>query len=46
MELEEFEKHRNFLIKYAIDNNILFRVSKTSVSVSEMNHELKKRGYN
>lgn len=43
MELEDFEKHRNFLLKYAVDNNILFRVSRNSVSVGVMNRPERKK---
>ena len=33
MEFEDFEKHKNFLLDYALKNNIVFRVSRKSVHV-------------
>jgi hypothetical protein len=39
MEMEEFEKHKAFLLKYAMDNNVLFRMTKKTISVSEWRHE-------
>jgi len=36
MQREELDKHIQFLHKYAVENNIVFRVSRSSISVEEL----------
>ena len=42
MNIKEMEKHKNFLLNYAITNGIVFRVSRRGITIEQISKKVEK----